>query len=132
MKTLLALFAVALLAPQVASACPGCDKETATTTKASDFHAKPAAKSAQAAAPSARPLAAGESRLTIPVSGMHCDQCVSRVQTALRGVDGVKAVDADVEKGQAVVIADTKKVDPAKLTKTIDALGFKAGAPSQN
>jgi copper ion binding protein len=70
--------------------------------------------------------------VTIPVSGMHCSHCVSRVKAALTKMEGVRAVDADLDKGQAVVSFEKDKVDAAKMVEAIDTLGFKAGAPVPN
>ncbi len=128
MKILLALAALFCLVPAAAHACPGCNEEKAQYT-----HAKAApagAPQAQAQAPS--PLPQGQARVTIPVSGMHCDHCISRMKTALTQIDGVKSVDASLEKGQAVVAVEKGKVDPSKLVETINGLGFEAGAPAQN
>lgn len=129
--TRLALLAAALaLAPAAALACADCDlhKDTATHASAGKVSGPAAAGAAQAEAA----LPAGQARVTIPVAGMHCDHCTSRVKMALGQVQGVKSVDASVEKGQAVVAYEKGKVDPAQLAKRIDELGFKAGTPSQD
>ncbi len=127
MKTLLALAAVLCLVPAAARACPGCNDE-----KAQHTHAKAGPANAPQAEKPAAPLAADQARVTIPVAGMHCDHCISRVTTALTKVDGVKSVDASLEKGQAVVAFEKGKVDASKLVETINALGFEAGAPVPN
>ena len=124
MKTLLVLATVACLAPVVTRACPGCDKEDAEHT-----HARASTSGTPHAMP---PLAAGESRVVIPVAGMHCEHCVSRVKAALTKVDGVKSVDASLEDGRAVVAFKKGKVEPSKLVEAIDALGYKAGNPVPN
>ncbi len=124
MKTLLVLATVACLAPAVTRACPGCDKDSPEHT-----HAKASTADTPQAMP---PLAAGESRVVIPVAGMHCEHCVSRVKTALSKVEGVKSVDADLEGARAVVAFEKSKVEPSKLVETINGLGYKAGNPVQN
>lgn len=118
------LACLTLLAPLAARACEDCDMH-----KGPHQHANATTAAAPAAA---APLAAGEARVTIPITGMHCSHCADRVKTALEGVQGVKHVDASFEKGQAVVAFEKEKVKAAKLKETIDALGFKAGEPSQN
>jgi len=127
MKSLLVLVAIASLVPAAAHACPGCEM-----AKAEHGHAKATTPGGSQAPTATAPLAHGESRVTIPVSGMHCSQCVSRVKATLTKMDGVKSVDADLDKGQAVVSFEKGKVDTSKMVEAIDGLGFKAGTPSQN
>jgi copper chaperone len=124
MKKLIVSVALAALMPAVALACSGCDKDKAMQTTA---QAKPTAPSEAKAV-----LAATDTSVTIPVSGMHCDHCISRVKASLAKVSGVKSVDADLEKGQAVVAYEKGKVDPTQLAQAIESAGFKPGAPVQN
>ena len=121
MKTLIAAAALAF-APAAALACPGSGEAC------THDHGKAAAT----AAAETTKLGPGEARVTIPVTGMHCDHCISRLKTALKRVDGVKGVDASLDPGQAVIAYDVKKVQPARLAEAIDATGFTAGKPSQN
>ncbi len=107
---------VALLLPTEASACDCCNHH-----------------GSHASAPAATaPLAAGEARVTIPVAGMHCGHCASRVEAALTKLTGVKVADASVDSGQVVVVFEDSKTRPAKLVEAIDGLGFRAGTPVQN
>ncbi|GEJ55939.1 heavy-metal-associated domain-containing protein [Anaeromyxobacter diazotrophicus] len=129
MTRLVLLAAALVLAPAAALACADCDMHKDSAAHA---HAGKAAGPAAAGAAQAEALPAGQARVTIPVSGMHCDHCTSRVKTALGQVKGVKSVDASVEQGQAVVAYEKGQVDPAQLAKRIDELGFKAGAPKQD
>lgn len=124
MKIACAALAISLtlLAPAAARACEECAHRGA--------HHEHAASAAPPAATT--PLSAGEARVTIPVSGMHCSHCADRVVAALRAVPGVQRADASLEKGEAVVAFDKAKVKPAKLKEAIDALGFHAGEPVQN
>jgi copper chaperone CopZ len=122
MKTLfvVAIAAAGWLLPGAASACEGCD-----------HHQHDHAVS-QKAPPAAAQLAPGEARVKIPVAGMHCRHCVSRVESALSKVDGVRRADVSLEGAEAVVVFEKSKVATSKLVETIDALGFKPGAPVQN
>ncbi len=108
--------AVILAIPGAASACPCCDHH----------HRSEHASQRTASAPALPP---GEARVTIPVAGMHCAHCVSRVQDALGRVDGVRLAEASLDSGEAVVVYDKSKVKPAKLVEAIDGAGFKAGTP---
>ena len=123
MKTLLVAAALLIVAPAAALACDGCNEKD---------HAQQHAAAGTPTATPLPPLAPGEARLTIPVSGMHCDHCASRVQAALTKVEGVKAATADLGKRQAVVTFAKGKVDTAKLVAAIDAAGFEAGKPVEN
>ncbi len=123
MKTLFATIVATVmwLIPGAASACPCCDH---------DHHSGRAALPATASAASAQ-LAPGEARVTIPVVGMHCGHCASRVEAALARVEGVRLVDARLDPGEAVVVYDKSKVEASRLVEAIDALGFKAGTPAR-
>lgn len=121
MRTLFAVMVgmAVWLVPVAASACGCCDHRH-------EQHA-----SARTSAATAQ-LGPGEARVTIPVAGMHCDHCVSRVEAALAKLDGVRLADASLQGGVAVVVFEKAKLKASKLVETIDALGFKAGTPAQN
>ncbi len=108
------------LAPGVALACGCCDQH--------DHHA--AAHGGHAPHAAAAKLGPGEARVEIPVSGMHCGHCASRVEAAVGNLDGVRSTDVRLDDGKVVVVFEKAKLAPAKIVETIDALGFKAGPPS--
>ena len=60
------------------------------------------------------------------VSGMTCNDCVEKVDKALRGVEGVKDVKVDLKKQTAVVTLASAAVKPAMLFKAVDDAGYKA------
>lgn len=64
--------------------------------------------------------------IKLAVAGMHCDNCVSKVDKALRGVEGVKDVKVDLKKQTAVVTLASATVKPEVLFKAVDDAGFKA------
>jgi copper chaperone CopZ len=64
--------------------------------------------------------------LKLAVAGMHCENCVSKVDKALRGVEGVKDVKVDLKKQTAVVTLASATVKPEALFKAVDDAGFKA------
>ena len=120
MKMLLA-FVVAMLVwlvPGAASACDCCGHHRHSTAGGSS-------------APAAQ-LGPGEVRVKIPVAGMHCGHCASRVESALSKLKGVKRADTNLDPGEAIVVFESSKIATSKLVETIDALGFKAGTPAQN
>jgi copper chaperone CopZ len=114
----IALGASLWLAPTAAQACGCCNHDT--------HHA---------GAPPAQPAGAtpgpGEARVEIPVTGIHCGHCASRIETALERLDGVRSADVRLSDGKVVVVFEKAKLAPSKLVETIDALGFEAGAPAQ-
>ncbi len=68
--------------------------------------------------------------ITIPVSGMHCGVCQSRVQTALTKTDGVRQASVDLAKKSATVTYDESAVLPEKLVQVINATGYEAKLPA--
>ncbi len=65
--------------------------------------------------------------ITIPVTSMHCQNCVNAVKGKLSSLPGVASVDVDLQKGQAVIAGEG--VDVATVKEAIDDLGFEAGDP---
>ena len=74
---------------------------------------------------------AAMSEISIPVDGMSCNRCASRVQTTLTSLDGVDDAEVSLEQKRVVVHFDSQRTSPAKLASAIDQAGFKAGAPSE-
>ena len=62
---------------------------------------------------------------TLTVTGMHCDGCVSTVESALEGVDGVTAASADREAETATVEGDA---DVERLVAAVEDAGYGASA----
>ena len=63
--------------------------------------------------------------LTLVVTGMHCDNCKTKVAQALARVDGVYAVDVDLGSGQAHVDASAS-LKPDSLLSAVRAVGYEA------
>ena len=62
----------------------------------------------------------------LAVAGMTCESCVTKVDKALRGVEGVKDVKVDLKKQTAVVTMASAAVKPDALFKAVKDAGFKA------
>ena len=62
---------------------------------------------------------------TLNVTGMMCRHCVAHVRKALEGVDGVSAVDVNLEAGTATVEAADSVTDEALVAAVVDA-GYEA------
>jgi copper chaperone len=61
----------------------------------------------------------------LAVAGMKCENCVAKVDKALRGVEGVKDVKVDLKK-QTAMVTLASAVKPEVLFKAVDEAGFKA------
>ena len=60
---------------------------------------------------------------TIKIKGMSCQHCVMAVTKALGGIDGIKDVRVDLEKGEAT-FTEEKPVDRALVRERIAKAGF--------
>ncbi len=57
----------------------------------------------------------------IDIEGMHCDNCVKRVEAALGQIEGVKSVSVSLKDNSAQVGGDAKAEE---LCEAIEELGF--------
>lgn len=63
----------------------------------------------------------------LSIEGMSCGSCASKIDKALKGVEGVQDVSVSVEKGAAsVVLADASTVSHENLLKAVADAGYKA------
>jgi len=69
-------------------------------------------------------------KVTIPVSGMTCAACSSRVQRALEKTPGVSQASVNLMTENAVVSFDATSVTPEQLVERIRATGYGAEVPS--
>ena len=69
-------------------------------------------------------------KITIPVTGMHCAACQSRVQAALAGTPGVSDSTVNLMLNNATVTYDEEIVKPAALIESIKATGYDAALPT--
>jgi Cu+-exporting ATPase len=60
----------------------------------------------------------------IGVAGMTCDNCVRRVEKALRGEPGVKEVKVDRAAARATVMFDTTRTDMPSLHEALLRSGY--------
>ncbi len=59
----------------------------------------------------------------IKIRGMSCQHCVMAVTKALGGIDGIKDVHVDLEKGEAT-FTEEKPVDRTLVRERIAKAGF--------
>ncbi|MFM7818258.1 MAG: heavy-metal-associated domain-containing protein [Verrucomicrobiota bacterium] len=74
--------------------------------------------------PQGKPVANATNEFKI--AGMHCQGCASGVQSELRRLPGVLQARVTLSNELAVVIFDTNRMSPRKLTRAIDEAGYKA------
>ena len=63
-------------------------------------------------------------RLTFPVEGMHCASCVSSVDGALEGVEGVAEANVNLATEKASVSFENGSVAPETLVDAVDRAGY--------
>src|SRR6266540_2205952 len=68
--------------------------------------------------------------VAVPVEGMICQVCAGTVKSALRKVEGVDGVEISLEKRNAIVHYDERKVSLDQLTRAITDAGYKPGVPT--
>jgi len=55
---------------------------------------------------------------------ISCDHCINAIKRALTALDGVTAVDADVDTKRVIVSFDADKVDAAKINDVLNEEGY--------
>jgi len=63
---------------------------------------------------------------TISVSGMTCGHCVSAVSEELEAIEGVEAVNVDLNAGgiSTVTITSSKEISPAEMGEAVAEAGY--------
>jgi copper chaperone CopZ len=64
----------------------------------------------------------------IKVAGMGCENCVRKLERALRAKDGVREVHVDGIAGRATVTFDRTRTNIPELQEVITKSGYRAGA----
>lgn len=68
--------------------------------------------------------------VSVPVDGMICQVCAGTVKSTLKKIDGVTDAEISLEKRQAVIHYDERKVSLNQLTRAIKDAGYKPGVPT--
>ncbi len=63
-------------------------------------------------------------RVTIPVSGMHCAACVSKVESALGDIAGVEQAQANLAAANAAVVCDIEHLSLTEVEKAVRGIGY--------
>ena len=65
-------------------------------------------------------LLAGDNTAKVKVTGMMCSySCVSKVNSVINDIDGVKSCSVDFNKGEATVIYDDDKVGSKEIVSVL-------------
>ena len=62
--------------------------------------------------------------ITLKVKGMTCGGCVAAVERVLSALDGVGKVAVSLERGEAAVEFDEKRVSESDLSAAIEEAGY--------
>ncbi len=63
-------------------------------------------------------------RVDLPVEGMTCAACATRIGKGLGKLDGVERADVNLAAARATVVFDPSVVDPSAFTAKIESLGY--------
>src|SRR5512133_1599939 len=74
-------------------------------------------------------LPASSESCTIPVTGMTCAACSSRVQRMLERAEGVTSANVNLMTSAATVAYDPSVTSPERLVETIRGTGYGAKLP---
>ena len=81
----------------------------------------------KAEAQTAAKLSEGQARVELAITGLTCGSCCKKVEGAVKDMAGVISIEADYEKGIAVVVYEKGKVKPKAVIEAINAkTSFKA------
>ncbi|MBX3352309.1 MAG: copper-translocating P-type ATPase [Phycisphaeraceae bacterium] len=73
----------------------------------------------------------GAVRLDLPIEGMSCASCASRVEKRLASRPGVASASVNLATKVATVNFDPGATDPASLARAVDEIGYRAVLPRQ-
>ena len=59
-------------------------------------------------------------QLTLPVTGMTCASCASRIERGLKKVGGVETAQVNLASEQATITYDPKQVQPHELVAAVE------------
>ncbi len=63
-------------------------------------------------------------RITLPVTGMTCANCVNTIERALKKVEGVNAATVNLASERATVIFDPTLTDESRLVAAVQGVGY--------
>lgn len=70
-------------------------------------------------------------KTVLRVEGMSCSSCVNHVQSALREVDGVRAVDVRLREGKVTVEHRWPEISVASMIEALRQAGYESSLEAQ-
>jgi len=67
-----------------------------------------------------------DSAISLKVEGMHCGMCVSRIEKALKELDGVSEATVSLDENKADVRYDSGMVKPEDMISVVEEAGYSA------
>ena len=64
-------------------------------------------------------------KVIIPVSGMHCAACVSKIEKSIKKIDGVTSAAVNLATEKAAVTFDENKTNSEEISNAIEQLGYR-------
>ena len=71
------------------------------------------------------PPSAGQVSATFPVDGIHCAGCVSRVEKALLGLEGLDNASVNLATGEASVTFDPSVLSTGEILEAVESVGYR-------
>lgn len=71
-------------------------------------------------------------RLILPIRGMSCASCASRIEKKVAGLDGVDQAGVNFGAEQAAIDYDPGRVSPTQLREVIERLGFEVPSAEES
>jgi P-type Cu+ transporter len=71
-------------------------------------------------------VVSGAERIAIPIGGMHCASCVSRIESALSQTEGVVGASVNLATNRASVEYDPDKTDLGRLITVVKGAGYQS------
>jgi copper ion binding protein len=67
-----------------------------------------------------------DSTISLKIEGMHCGMCVSRIEKALKELDGVSEAIVSLEENRANVRYESGSVKTEELIAAVEEAGYSA------
>jgi len=67
-----------------------------------------------------------DSAISLNIEGMHCGMCVSRIEKALKEIDGVSEATVSLEENRADVKYDSEMVKSEDMISAVEEAGYSA------
>ena len=76
-------------------------------------------------------IAMTQKRFSIPVSGMTCHSCASKIERAVRGGHGVTRAMVDFKGSKVLVEMDSMVGNTSQIIAAVKGEGYSAGEPKE-